>query len=67
MKTSRPPPSFVKVFHKTEVFFKRWLPYRDLMMLLMFSPVRHDAGEGPLSLEGDDDHAVDGRRHQDML
>ena len=25
MKTSRPPP-FVKVFHKTEVFFKGWLP-----------------------------------------
>ena len=37
------------------------------MMLLMFSPVRHDASESSLSLEGDDDHTVDGGRHQDML
>ena len=26
MKTGRPPPPFVKVFHKILVFFKRWLP-----------------------------------------
>ena len=37
------------------------------MMLLMLSPIRHDAGEGSLSLEGDDHHAVDGGRDQDML
>ena len=26
MKTERPPPPFVKTFHKIPVFFKGWLP-----------------------------------------